>query len=104
MLTAANLGLPGGHQSTCPQHLFYGCSGMFRRLFLILTALSLSFAKAAEDKPNIILFLADDLGWTGLSCFESDLYETPHLDKLAAGGMRGGYCASWASSSKASMA
>ena len=61
---------------------------MFRRLFLILTALSLAFTKAADDKPNIILFLADDLGWTGLSCFESDLYETPHLDKLAAGGMK----------------
>jgi len=88
MLKAANLGLPGGHQSTCPQHFFSGCSGMFRRLFLILTALSLSCAKAADHKPNIVLFLADDLGWTGLSCFGSDLYETPHLDKLSAGGMK----------------
>ncbi|MEM9018708.1 MAG: sulfatase-like hydrolase/transferase, partial [Verrucomicrobiota bacterium] len=42
----------------------------------------------ASEKPSIVLFLADDLGWTGLSCFGSDLYETPHLDRLAEKGMR----------------
>ncbi|MEM0968053.1 MAG: sulfatase [Verrucomicrobiota bacterium] len=42
----------------------------------------------ASEKPNIVLFLADDLGWTGLSCFGSDLYETPHLDRLAEGGLK----------------
>lgn len=41
----------------------------------------------AGDRPNIVLFLADDLGWTGLNCFGSDLYETPHLDQLAESGM-----------------
>ncbi len=45
-------------------------------------------AGRAADKPNIILFLADDLGWTGLRCFGSDLYETPHLDRLAQEGMK----------------
>ncbi|MFC1653143.1 sulfatase-like hydrolase/transferase, partial [Planctomycetota bacterium] len=38
--------------------------------------------------PNIVLILADDLGWTGLRCFGSDFYETPNIDKLAASGMR----------------
>lgn len=42
----------------------------------------------ANDKPNIILFLADDLGWTGLQCFGSDFYETPNLDKLASKGVK----------------
>ena len=37
---------------------------------------------------NIVFFLADDLGWTGLKCFGSDFYETPHLDRLAKNGMR----------------
>jgi arylsulfatase A-like enzyme len=32
--------------------------------------------------------LADDLGWTDLACYGSDLHETPHLDRLAADGMR----------------
>jgi len=40
-----------------------------------------------RGKPNFIFFLADDLGWTGLSAFGSDLYETPHLDHLANEGL-----------------
>lgn len=52
--------------------------------------LLVSSAEASQDErpPNVVLFLADDLGWTGLGCFGSDLYETPHLDRLAASGMR----------------
>jgi arylsulfatase A-like enzyme len=38
--------------------------------------------------PNIVFFLIDDMGWTDLGCFGSDLYETPHIDTLAAQGMR----------------
>ena len=40
------------------------------------------------SRPNVVFLLADDLGWTGLRCFGSDFYETPHLDQLAAGGMK----------------
>ena len=43
---------------------------------------------SANDRPNIILFLADDLGWTGLSSFGSDFYETPNLDRLASKGVK----------------
>ncbi|MBC7821216.1 MAG: sulfatase [Planctomycetaceae bacterium] len=43
---------------------------------------------AAADKPNVVLILADDLGWTDLACFGSDLHETPHLDRLAREGMK----------------
>ncbi len=42
----------------------------------------------ANERPNIVLLLADDLGWTGLGCFGSDLYETPHLDALAGRGLK----------------
>jgi arylsulfatase A len=42
----------------------------------------------ANDKPNVIVLLADDLGYSGLQCFGSDLHETPHLDKMAADGMK----------------
>jgi arylsulfatase A len=41
-----------------------------------------------DTRPNIVFLLADDLGWTGLTCFGSDFYETPNLDKLAARGTR----------------
>lgn len=43
---------------------------------------------ADEARPNIVYLLADDLGWTGLGSFGSDLYETPNLDRLAAEGMK----------------
>jgi arylsulfatase A len=43
---------------------------------------------AAERKWNVVLILADDLGWTDLSCYGSDLHETPNLDALAKKGMR----------------
>ncbi|MEM7144784.1 MAG: sulfatase [Verrucomicrobiota bacterium] len=44
-------------------------------------------APAANQKPNIILILADDLGWQDTGFTGADFYETPHLDKLAADGM-----------------
>src|SRR6478735_1506445 len=37
---------------------------------------------------NVVLILADDLGWTDLACYGSDLYETPHIDQLAHEGMK----------------
>jgi arylsulfatase A-like enzyme len=43
---------------------------------------------AATARPNIIFILADDLGWRDLGCYGSRFYETPHLDRLAAQGMR----------------
>ena len=40
------------------------------------------------DKPNIILIMADDIGAEGLGCYGSTIYTTPHLDKMAAEGLR----------------
>lgn len=46
-----------------------------------------------QTPPNIIIILADDLGWSELGCYSnrndgSHFNETPNLDRLAAGGMR----------------
>ena len=63
---------------------------MSRRIALIPALLSL-FATgdaAAEDRPNVVLIVADDLGWADLGCYGSTFYKTPNLDRLAAGGRR----------------
>lgn len=59
-------------------------------IFAALLALPFAPDASAErsDKPNIILVVADDLGWTDLACFGSEYYETPNLDKLASQGVR----------------
>lgn len=44
-------------------------------------------AQAVDRPPNVVILLADDLGWTGVGCFGSDLHETPNIDRLAADGM-----------------
>jgi len=69
---------------------------MDRRQFLKKTG-QLSLAASilpwtAQDqipqKPNIVLILVDDLGWTDLACFGSRYYETPNIDRLCASGMK----------------
>jgi len=45
-------------------------------------------AFTAESRPNIILIVADDLGWADLGCYGSRYHHTPHLDRLAKEGMR----------------
>ncbi len=56
-----------------------------RSALLILAALA-SAAPAAE-RPNVLLILADDLGYSDIGCFGGEI-RTPHLDSLAAGGLR----------------
>lgn len=43
--------------------------------------------KQSVNRPNIILILADDLGFADLGCTGSDLYQTPNIDKLASESM-----------------
>ena len=38
-------------------------------------------------RPNFVFILVDDLGWRDLGVMGSRFYETPHIDRLAAGGM-----------------
>lgn len=40
-----------------------------------------------QDRPNIILIMADDLGYGGVSSYDNPFYETPELDRLAAEGL-----------------
>jgi arylsulfatase A-like enzyme len=42
----------------------------------------------ADEKPNIIYILADDLGYGDLSCYGQEKFETPNIDRLAEEGMK----------------
>ena len=46
-----------------------------------------SVADAAPEKPNIVIIMADDMGFSDLGCYGGEI-QTPHLDGLAAGGLR----------------
>lgn len=43
---------------------------------------------ASNYKPNVIVILADDLGWAELGCYDSAFNETPNIDKMASQGMK----------------
>lgn len=45
-------------------------------------------ARGEDERPNVVLIVADDLGWADLGCYGSTFHRTPHLDRLAAAGVR----------------
>ena len=60
-----------------------------RVIVLFLLAISLpATVLSAPAKPNLILIMADDLGYQDLSCYGSTKHKTPVLDKLAKDGIR----------------
>jgi len=57
-------------------------------LVLALCAAALTRAAAPAAQPNLILILADDLGWADLGCYGNTFNETPRIDRLARQGVR----------------
>ncbi|WP_339707123.1 arylsulfatase [Algoriphagus aquimarinus] len=61
---------------------------MINPIFILLLWLFLPFlTQAPQEKPNIVLILADDLGWSDIGSYGSEV-ETPNLDWLAENGVR----------------
>lgn len=63
--------------------------------FISASLTQLSFSQPPE-KPNIIIILADDLGYGDISCYGATRLKTPNIDRLANQGLRftNGYCTS----------
>ena len=55
-------------------------------LFLLLLLCSVS-SSLGSKKPNIVIIMSDDMGFSDIGCYGSEI-ETPNLDKLAANGLR----------------
>ena len=63
------------------------CAALRLCALCISIPIALACSSAAESPPNLLFIFLDDFGWKDTSYMGSDFYETPHLDKLAAGGM-----------------
>ncbi len=60
-------------------------------ILALLVALSHLIAcknvRAADDLPNVVLIMCDDMGWSDIGCYGSEI-NTPNIDRLAAEGLR----------------
>jgi len=65
-----------------PRFLAFVCASA-----VLLSAYTTSSA-ASASKPNIIIFLADDLGYGDLGCYGNQIIKTPYIDRLADEGVR----------------
>ncbi len=63
------------------------CWAALTILILVTGGLSLTVAQDT-GKPNVVVILVDDMGWTDLGGYGSDLHQTPHIDRLAEQGMK----------------
>lgn len=61
---------------------------MLKRIALFALLAAPLYGQETSSKWNVVLILADDLGWRDLGCTGSTFYETPALDRLAAQGMK----------------
>ena len=73
---------------------FSSREGVFFHGALVLIALGFFAQSECSAKPNIVVIMADDLGYGDLSCYGATSLKTPHIDRLAAEGIRftNGYC------------
>ena len=69
----------------------FGVASFCCAIFLVANETTASaqakLESAAEERPNIIIILADDLGWADVGYHGSDI-ETPHIDRLAKEGVK----------------
>lgn len=73
-----------------PGSVHAGLTTLLSSGLLALAPLTAATDKAAQapHKPNVILILLDDFGYTDLACYGSRFYETPNIDRLASQGIR----------------
>jgi len=90
---------PNASAGPNPRNLLGQLLHAFTTLIIVAASHSLGichiFADNLADKPcrpNIVLILADDLGWGDLGCYGHEVIQTPNLDKFATQGLRYTQC------------
>jgi arylsulfatase len=64
------------------------CISLLISIVLVFSGVSsLVLAKTTDQRPNFLLIVADDLGWTDISSFGSEI-KTPNIDALADAGVK----------------
>lgn len=79
--------MPHSRFKTCALFSYFAIAAVMLSDSSVARVVAAETDKKAQ-RTNVVFFLADDLGWTGLNCFGSDFYETPNLDRLAQQGMK----------------
>lgn len=67
---------------------------LFVFALIVLSVIDVDVSATEIRKPNVIVVMADDLGYGDVSCYGATVLQTPHIDRLAAQGRRftSGYC------------
>ncbi|MGY8793522.1 MAG: sulfatase-like hydrolase/transferase [Woeseiales bacterium] len=63
-----------------------------RILTFLLVVVAVTGIATAKEPANVVLIMADDLGFEALQCYGGGSYQTPHLDMLASNGIRFNNC------------
>lgn len=63
-----------------------------RRSLLSATLGASAVAQQAAARPNFVFLISDDHSWPDLGCYGNNAIRTPHLDRMAAEGMRFNHC------------
>lgn len=58
-----------------------------KRFLTLFAAISAALSTFADDRPNVIFILVDDMGWSDLGCYGSEI-DTPNIDRLAQDGIQ----------------
>ena len=63
------------------------CHHIFGLVLLLFSSVIVDRIGTADDRPNIILIMCDDMGYSDIGCYGGEIH-TPNLDRLASQGMR----------------